>query len=132
MTRTIAFAISLAALVGSVWTVSGQQAPSAAAQQEGGLPAGPQSRVTKQQFDEWMTKLSNWGRWGKDDERGALNLITAEKSRQATALGKTGTTLLLSRANARTKPTKTPQPRPVNHGGALVKLFPSKRELLFW
>ena len=24
-------------------------------------------------------KLSNWGRWGKDDERGALNFITPQK-----------------------------------------------------
>ena len=35
---------------------------------------GPPSSVTKAQFDQWMTELSNWGRWGDDDERGALNL----------------------------------------------------------
>lgn len=27
--------------------------------------------------EEVMKSLSNWGRWGKDDELGALNLITA-------------------------------------------------------
>ena len=27
-------------------------------------------------------KLSNWGRWGKDDERGTTNLITPERIRQ--------------------------------------------------
>ncbi len=33
-----------------------------------------------------MTELSKWGRWGKDDQLGALNLITIEKRRQAMAL----------------------------------------------
>ena len=23
-----------------------------------------------------MEKVSNWGRWGKDDQRGTLNLLT--------------------------------------------------------
>ena len=27
----------------------------------------------------WMTTLSNWGRWGPEDELGTLNLITPEK-----------------------------------------------------
>jgi len=29
--------------------------------------------------------VKNWGRWGDDDERGAVNLITAEKQQQAAA-----------------------------------------------
>ena len=40
--------------------------------------------------DRWMTELSNWGRWGKDDELGTLNLITPEKRRQAMALARRG------------------------------------------
>ena len=28
---------------------------------------------------EWMTSLSNWGRWGDDDQKGCLNLITPDK-----------------------------------------------------
>jgi Putative cyclase len=40
--------------------------------------------------DRWMTELSNWGRWGKDDERGTLNLITPEKRQQAMALARKG------------------------------------------
>ena len=32
--------------------------------------------VTRAQFETWMTELSNWGRWGDDDQLGALNLIT--------------------------------------------------------
>ena len=40
--------------------------------------AQPDHKMTKADVDRWMTELSNWGRWGKDDERGALNLITPE------------------------------------------------------
>jgi len=59
--------------------------------------ARPESSVTKAQFEKWMTELSNWGRWGKDDERGALNLITPAKRQQAAALVKAGTTVSLAR-----------------------------------
>ena len=38
------------------------------------------------QILEWMTSLSNWGRWGDDDQIGCLNLITPEKRRQAASL----------------------------------------------
>jgi len=31
----------------------------------------------------WFDDLSNWGRWGEDDELGTLNLITPEVRRQA-------------------------------------------------
>ncbi len=61
--------------------------------------------VTKAEADRWMTELSNWGRWGKDDQLGALNLITAEKRRQAMALAKTGTVVSLER---RIVPSKAP------------------------
>jgi len=47
-------------------------------------------KMTKADVDRWMTELSNWGRWGKDDQRGALNLITPEKRKQAAALVKEG------------------------------------------
>lgn len=35
-------------------------------------------------------ELSNWGRWGADDERGCLNLITPEMVREASTLVRTG------------------------------------------
>ena len=31
--------------------------------------------VSLAQFDKMVRKVSNWGRWGPDDERGTLNLI---------------------------------------------------------
>lgn len=48
------------------------------------------SLVTKTEYERWATELSNWGRWGKDDEIGALNLITPAKRRAAAALVKRG------------------------------------------
>ncbi len=53
--------------------------------------------VTKDTVERWMTELSNWGRWGKDDQLGSLNLVTPEKKRQAMALAKTGTVVSLER-----------------------------------
>ena len=52
--------------------------------------------VSDAQYERWKTELSNWGRWGKDDEIGALNLITPEKRRQAAALVKEGFSVSLS------------------------------------
>ncbi|MGI8743790.1 MAG: cyclase family protein [Bryobacteraceae bacterium] len=54
--------------------------------------ATPQTdhQVTKADIDRWMTELSNWGRWGKDDQIGTLNLITPAKRKQALALVKEG------------------------------------------
>jgi len=46
--------------------------------------------VKKAQVDRWMSELSNWGRWGKDDQLGALNFITPAKRREAMALAKDG------------------------------------------
>lgn len=44
-----------------------------------------------------MKELSNAGRWGLDDERGALNLITPEKRLAALMLARTGTVVSLLR-----------------------------------
>ena len=58
----------------------------------------PETRepVTIAQFDQWMEELSNWGRWGEDDQIGAANLMTDEKRREAAALVQTGETVSLS------------------------------------
>jgi hypothetical protein len=44
----------------------------------------------------WETELSNWGRWGPDDQIGTLNLITPEKAVQATRLVTDGVTVSLA------------------------------------
>jgi hypothetical protein len=48
----------------------------------------PRPLVSEAQYERWQTELSNWGRWGKDDELGTLNLITPAKRRAALALVK--------------------------------------------
>ena len=39
----------------------------------------PDEIPSEAQVLEWMESLSNWGRWGEDDQLGALNLITPAK-----------------------------------------------------
>jgi kynurenine formamidase len=48
------------------------------------------------EFREAMKDVSNWGRWGADDERGASNLITPAKRKQAAALVKEGLSVSLA------------------------------------
>src|SRR4029079_16949032 len=52
--------------------------------------------LTKADVDAMMTELSNWGRWGKDDQLGAMNLITPAKRKQAAALVKEGISVSLA------------------------------------
>ena len=59
--------------------------------------AEPGDEVTKEQFDTWMTELSNWGRWGADDQLGALNLITPAKRVAAARLVQAGRTVSMAR-----------------------------------
>lgn len=44
-----------------------------------------------------MQSLSNWGRWGPDDQRGTLNLITPEITRSALATVQEGATVSCAR-----------------------------------
>jgi kynurenine formamidase len=82
------------------------------------------SSVSKEQFDRWMTGLSNWGRWGKDDQLGAANLITPAKRREAAALVKSGTTVSLARVLT-AKPLAE-APAEISYGwlGGRFQLFP--------
>ena len=40
------------------------------------------------EFDQMFNQVKNWGRWGKDDQLGAANLITDAKRKQALTLAK--------------------------------------------
>ena len=44
-----------------------------------------------------LSERNNWGRWGPDDEKGAINLITPEKRVRAASLIKSGRSVSLSR-----------------------------------
>ena len=52
---------------------------------------------TEAQVLDWFESLSNWGRWGEDDQRGCLNLITPAKGKQAAALVQDGTPVSCAR-----------------------------------
>ena len=52
---------------------------------------------TEEEVLGYFKSLSNWGRWGDDDQLGAPNLITPEKTKRAIATVQEGTTITLSR-----------------------------------
>lgn len=66
--------------------------------------------LTKADFEKLMKELSNWGRWGKDDELGALNLITPAKRIAAAKLVRDGVTVSLSHAAEKEKAADNPRP----------------------
>ena len=52
--------------------------------------------TTEEDFTRAQKELSNWGRWGADDELGAANFITPAKRKQAVALVKEGLPISLA------------------------------------
>src|SRR5262249_19362087 len=82
-----------------------------------GLAAGqlssqpaPTRGVTRAQYESWEKDLSNWGRWGKDDEIGALNLMTPAKRKEAAALVKEGFSVSLASDADTVKAVDNPNP----------------------
>ena len=59
----------------------------------------------------YFSSLSNWGRWGREDQRGTLNLITDETVRQSSTLVRSGRRVSLGRT---IKPGGT-EPNPPLH-----------------
>ena len=59
--------------------------------------SSPRPLVSQARYDGWQKELSNWGRWGKDDQLGTMNLITPAKRKQAAALVKDGVSVSLAR-----------------------------------
>ena len=55
------------------------------------------AHISKDDFEKMMTDLSNWGRWGKDDQLGTVNLITPAKRKAAAKLVTEGVSVSLSR-----------------------------------
>ncbi|MDZ4827241.1 MAG: cyclase family protein [Actinomycetota bacterium] len=55
------------------------------------------TRLTEARGAELFEASKNWGRWGADDERGALNLLTPERVARATALVRSGTVVSCGR-----------------------------------
>ncbi len=70
----------------------------------------PPRVFTEADFDRAMQELSNWGRWGKDDELGALNLITPAKRREAARLVRDGVAVSLAHDAEKEKAPDNPSP----------------------
>ena len=56
---------------------------------------GP-TKMSAAEFDHLFKEINNWGRWGKDDTLGTVNLITDAKRKQAASLVKTGITVSIA------------------------------------
>ncbi len=68
----------------------------------------PRRPMTKGDVEKMMQELSNWGRWGKDDELGALNLITPAKRQTAAALVREGASISLGHDAIKVKVRNSP------------------------
>jgi kynurenine formamidase len=89
---------------------------------QGAVPA-----VTAQDITKWMKQLSNWGRWGKDDQRGTLNLITPAKRKQALLLARDGIAVSLAHTVDKVQTPDSPRPlgqqMTLDSGGHAMDLY---------
>ena len=74
------------------------------------LQAEDKHKMTKADVERLVKELSNWGRWGKDDQLGSLNLITPKKRIQAAQLVKKGISVSLARDVEKEKALDNPSP----------------------
>ena len=58
---------------------------------------------TDEDIDRLLPQITNWGRWGKQDQLGTVNFITARQRLQALTLVKKGRTVSLAREISVTK-----------------------------
>lgn len=65
---------------------------------------------TDEQLNSFLGQQRTWGRWGHDDQVGAVNLVDASKRVQAASLVKNGRTLSLSRPFPKTPAANNPNP----------------------
>ena len=95
---------------------------SALAAQQPAAPAAPlrspgpsAARYPKnaEEFDRMFNEVKNWGRWGKNDQLGAANLITETTRKKAFALAKEG--IVVGLAHSPLKETAADNPSPFNH-----------------
>lgn len=68
---------------------------------------------SREEVLSYLHERRNWGRWGADDEVGAINLITPEKKVKAASLVRTGQSVSLSRPFP--KQPRHGNPHPAQH-----------------
>src|ERR1700739_4864204 len=104
MKRWMALILMGAAVAAFGTAITAQVQQKAPAQQE------TRESLTKAQFDVLFKQVSNWGRWGKNDQVGTLNLITPERKKAAAALVREGVSVSLARDLNTEKSVDNPDP----------------------
>jgi len=97
---------ALAVAVPAAGMLSSRAVPLAQAQAQ----APSNHNATREDFDQLMTQLSNWDRWGKDDQMGAVNLITPATRKHAAGLVKEGASFSMARTAELEKAVDNNQP----------------------
>ncbi|MDH3505700.1 MAG: cyclase family protein [Gammaproteobacteria bacterium] len=134
MTRILGFVIAAATCLATVLVaVARAQGPQAV------LPPStfaahastqdPAVLVTPQRLVEWESALSNWGRWGPDDQRGTLNLITPAKTRAAASLVIDGVSVSLGHFVTEEEAIDSQTFAPTEHW--MTRVDPQTGEVLF-
>lgn len=70
----------------------------------------PGQKPTEAEVLSYFQKLSNWGKWGKDDQLGTINYVTPQKVKEAAALVKEGASVSCSRPIGRERAVDVMQP----------------------
>jgi kynurenine formamidase len=71
---------------------------------------------TVEEYQTYKTRFSNWGRWGADDQLGTLNHITAETTRAAAGLVRSGRRVSCANPIATERVASGPRnPTPADH-----------------
>jgi kynurenine formamidase len=77
------------------------------------LPSRAQSeshKMSKSDVDKLGAEISNWGRWGKEDQLGAANLVTPKKRLEAAKLVKEGVSISMGHEAVTEKAIDNPNP----------------------
>jgi kynurenine formamidase len=75
-----------------------------------GPETGQTRTFTQQDTEHFLRNRRNWGRWGDDDEMGALNLVTPDKRVQAASLVRSGISVSMSRPFPKEPDVINPKP----------------------
>jgi len=89
----------------------------------------PSVLVTLGRIEQWESLLSNWGRWGPEDQRGTLNLITPEKAVAATRLVRDGVSVSLGHFVSEEEAIDSQTFAPTRHW--MTRVDPNTGEVLF-
>jgi kynurenine formamidase len=102
--------VAVGFFAGLATLTAGQQAGTPAEPILSPGPAAARTPRNAEEFDAYFKKISNWGRWGKDDELGTVNLITDAKRKQAASLVKAGVAVGFAHSPITEKAEDNPNP----------------------